>query len=63
MIIYQNSEIYKNDKFAIVNLAKSKLFLHLLNSFKPSKFYSLITNLCKIKASVGLKNYVAKPVI
>ena len=53
MIIYQNSEIYKNDKFAIVESSQIKAIFTLISSFKPSNFYSLITNLCKIKANVG----------
>lgn len=53
MIIYQNGEIYKNDKFAIVESSQIKAIFTLISSFKPSNFCSLITNLCKIKANVG----------
>lgn len=53
MIIYQNSEIYNNDKFVIVESRQIKAVFTLISSFKPSNFYSLITNLCKIKANVG----------
>ncbi len=53
MIIYQNSEIYNNDKFVIVESRQIKAIFTLISSFKPSNFYSLITNLCKIKANVG----------
>lgn len=53
MIIYQNGEIYNNDEFVIVESHKIKAIFTLISSFKPSNFYSLITNLCKIKANVG----------
>lgn len=53
MIIYQNEEIYKNDEFVIVESHQIKAIFTLISSFKPSNFYSLITNLCKIKANVG----------
>lgn len=52
MIIYQNSEIYNNDKFAIVESNQIKAIFTLISSFKPSNFYSLITNLCKIKTNI-----------
>lgn len=52
VIIYQNGEIYKNDEFVIVESSKIKAIFTLIGSFKPSNFYSLITNLCKIKANI-----------
>lgn len=52
MIIYQNGKIYKNDEFVIVESRQIKAIFTLIGSFKPSNFYSLITNLCKIKTNI-----------
>ena len=53
MIIYQNGEIYNNGEFVIVESRQIKAIFTLIGSFKPNKFCSLITNLCKIKAKVA----------
>ena len=53
LIVYDGDEIYKNDEFAIVDSHQVKAIFALISDFKVDKFYSIITNLCKIKAQIN----------
>lgn len=52
MIIYENDEIYRDNKFVIVESCNVRAILKIVGDFKPKDFYSIITNFCKIKAKM-----------
>ncbi len=53
LIIYNGNEIYKNDEFAIVQSRQVMAIFTLIDDIKIDKFYSVIANLCKIKAQIN----------
>ncbi|MGX3010087.1 hypothetical protein ACWIUD_00790 [Helicobacter sp. 23-1044] len=53
LIVYSGNEIYKNDEFAIIESHQIKAIFTLIDKFKIDKFYSIIANLCKIKAQIN----------
>lgn len=53
LIVYNGNEIYKNDEFAIVQSRQVMAIFTLISDFKIDKLYSVIANLCKIKAQIN----------